>query len=504
MIELTVGKIAEITGGELVDGADPDAPVLGPVEFDSRRIEPGGIFMALPGAQVDGHDFAESAGKRGAALLIVGKPVGVPALVAPEAGISQEASNASAFEHDTQGHGAAVLAAVDRLARFNTDALVADHGMTVVGVTGSAGKTSTKDLIGAILRVAGPTVAPPGSFNNEIGLPYTALRAGVGTKFLVSEMSARGVGHIRHLTEVTPPNIGVVLNVGSAHLGEFGSRDAIAQAKGELVEALLPTGLAVLNADDDKVAAMSARTDARVVRFSTNRSTCISAGREVPVDYYASDVELDEVARARFMLHHPHGEPVRVELGVFGAHQVSNALAAAAVGMECGISADNVAQALCQHVAASVNRMDVRTRARDGVTIINDSYNANPESMRAGIDALAYTASGRDGAESWAVLGQMGELGDDATEEHAELGHALRQRRICHAVIVGNGVNQQALAHAAREDGVDTHIVENTDAAVNFLDYSLHKNDVVLIKASYSDGLWAVAEGLLLGEEEGA
>lgn len=504
MIELTVGKIAEITGGELVDGANPDAQVLGPVEFDSRRIKPGGIFMALPGGQVDGHDYAASAAEQGAALLVVGKSVGVPALVAPAVEMRQEASNASAFEHDTQGHGVAVLAAIDRLARFNTDALVNDHSMTVVGVTGSAGKTSTKDLIGAILRVAGPTVAPPGSFNNEIGLPYTALRAEVGTKFLVSEMSARGVGHIRHLTEVTPPRIGVVLNVGSAHLGEFGSRDAIAQAKGELVEALPEQGLAVLNADDDKVAAMAGRTNARVVRFSMHSDECEWGGRDVPVDYYATDIQLDEVARARFLLHHPHGEPVAVELGVFGAHQVSNALAAAAVGMECGMSATDVARALSQHVAASVNRMDVRTRARDGVTIINDSYNANPESMRAGIDALAYTAAGRDGAESWAVLGQMGELGDDATEAHEELGHALSQRRIRHAVIVGNGVNQQALAQAAREDGVDTHIVENAGAAVNFLDYSLHKSDVVLIKASYADGLWAVAEGLLLGEEEGA
>ena len=504
MIELTVGKIAEITGGELIDGAEPNTPVSGPVEFDSRRIKLGGIFMALPGAQVDGHDFAASATEQGAALLVVGKPVGIPALMAAPVEVSQEASNASAFEHDSQGHGAAVLAAIDRLARFNTDALVAEHGMTVVGVTGSAGKTSTKDLIGAILRADGDTVAPPGSFNNEIGLPYTALRAEAGTKYLVSEMSARGVGHIRHLTEVTPPNIGVVLNVGSAHLGEFGSRDAIAQAKGELVEALPSTGLAVLNADDDKVAAMAGRTNARVVRFSTSRELCQWNGHEVAVDYYASDIRLDEVARARFTLHHPHGDPVGVELGVFGAHQVSNALAAAAVGMECGIPASEVARALSQHVAASVNRMDVRTRARDGVTIINDSYNANPESMRAGIDALAYTASGRDGAESWAVLGQMGELGDDATEEHEELGHALSQRRIHHAVIVGNGVNQQALAHAAREDGVDTHVVENTDAAVNFLDFSMRETDVVLIKASYSDGLWAVAEGLLLGEEEGA
>lgn len=503
MIELTNAQIAEVTGGALINGANPQTVVTGPVEFDSRKITPGSIFMALPGARADGHDFADSALQNGAALLVVGRKVDQPALLAEPVLTNEQTSNATAFEFDAEGHGAAVLAAVDKLARYNTDVLAAEEGMAVIGVTGSAGKTSTKDLIGAVLREAGETVAPPGSFNNEIGLPYTALRAGRDTRFLVSEMSARGVGHIQHLTTVTPPRVGVVLNVGSAHLGEFGSRQAIAQAKGELVEALPQAadgGLAVLNADDDKVAAMDKRTSARVARFSTEGATG-AAG--VPADYYASDIQLDAVARASFMLHHPKGEPVRVELSVFGAHQVSNALAAAAVGIELGIDAATVAASLSSHVAASVNRMDVRTRASDGVTIINDSYNANPESMRAGIDALAYTAKGRRGAESWAVLGQMGELGEDASEEHEELGRVLAQRRIDHAVIVGNGVNQHALATEARESGVDTHIVENIDGAVNYLDMSLNPQDVVLIKASYSDGLWAVAEGLLIGEDQG-
>ncbi|MCG7267114.1 UDP-N-acetylmuramoyl-tripeptide--D-alanyl-D-alanine ligase [Corynebacterium sp. ACRQJ] len=504
MIELTTQKIAEVTGSALINDVDPQAVVTGPAEFDSRKITPGAIFMALPGARADGHDFADAALQNGAALLIVGRPVEQPALLAAPVEVNEQTSNATAFEFDVEGHGAAVLAAVDKLARYNTDVLAAEEGMVVVGVTGSAGKTSTKDLIGAVLREAGETVAPPGSFNNEIGLPYTALRASRDTRFLVSEMSARGVGHIQHLTTVTPPRVGVVLNVGSAHLGEFGSRQAIAQAKGELVEALPAAaegGLAVLNADDDKVAAMDKRTAARVVRFSTEGATG-AAG--VPADYYATDIELDAVARASFMLHHPAGQPVRVELSVFGAHQVSNALAAAAVGIELGIDAATVASLLSSHVAASVNRMDVRTRESDGVTIINDSYNANPESMRAGIDALAYTAKGRREAESWAVLGQMGELGEDASDEHAELGHVLAQRRIDHAVIVGNGVNQRALANAARESGVETHVVENIDGAVNYLDMSLNPQDVVLIKASYSDGLWAVAEGLLIGEDQGA
>lgn len=512
MIELSIGDIATVTGGTLINGVDPNAMVAGPVEFDSRVITPGQIFMALPGAQVDGHDFAQGAQADGAALLLVGRDIGLPALLAAPAKTADEVANASAFEHDAAGHGAAVLAAVDKLARHNTDRLVSESDLTVVGVTGSAGKTSTKDLLGAVLQTAGETVAPPGSFNNEIGLPYSALRAGWNTKFLVSEMSARGVGHIRHLTEVTPPTVGVVLNVGTAHLGEFGSREAIAQAKGELVEALSASGLAVLNADDDIVSAMESRTQARVVKYSTSEAM----GKSGRADYYATNIVLDEVARAEFDLHYPtsrqaadgstpvHSEAgsirdtssIHVCLGVFGAHQVSNALAAAAVGIELGLDPQKVADALCSHVAASANRMDVRTRP-DGVTVINDSYNANPESMRAGIDALAYTAAGRPEATSWAVLGQMGELGDDGSEEHAELGRFLGGRRIDRAIIVGRGVNQRALANEAKAQGVKTKLVDDIDAAVNMLDVDLRPRDVVLVKASYSDGLWGVAEGLL-------
>ncbi|MDN5581578.1 MAG: UDP-N-acetylmuramoyl-tripeptide--D-alanyl-D-alanine ligase [Corynebacterium sp.] len=499
MIEMTSGTIAEVTGGQLVDGATAETVVTGPVEFDSRRITPGSVFMALPGQRVDGHDFVPGALRDGAALVMVGRPVGAPSLLCTDESAGEGADsaqrNAAYLDSDPDGVGERVLTAVGRLARYNTDTLVAEEGLTVVGVTGSAGKTSTKDLLGAVLTRGGETVAPPGSFNNEIGHPYTALKAGRDTRFLVAEMSARGQGHIAHLARIAPPRVGVVLNVGTAHLGEFGSREAIARAKGELVESLPSAadgGLAVLNADDDFVSAMRSRTDARIVRFSMH-------GNEA--DYSASDITLDEVARASFTMHHPHGEPVQVTLGVFGAHQVSNALAAAAVGMESGLDAATVAGALNSHVAASENRMDVRTRA-DGVTVINDTYNANPDSMRAGVDALAYTATGRPDAQSWAVLGQMGELGDGAREEHALLGEVLAQRRIGNAVVVGNGVNQNALAESAEAHGVSVRQVENADAAVNFLDLNVGANDVVLVKASYADGLWSVAEGLFVGEEE--
>lgn len=491
MIPLTIAELAEITHTTILGDLDPNTPVTQPVEFDSRNLKPGGIFMALPGARVDGHDFVETAYSQGAAAAIVGKDTGQPALLAPPTQVSEEAANASAFEFDPQGHGAAVIAAVDKLARHCTDVL-SNQGMRVIGVTGSAGKTSTKDLIGAVLSAAGPTVAPPGSFNNEIGLPYTALRATEETQFLVAEMSARGVGHIRHLTTITPPHIGVVLNVGTAHLGEFGSRATIAQAKGELVEALPATGLAILNADDDAVRSMRTRTAAPVIWFS--------AAGDQEADWWASDITLDPLTRATFNLH--NGEATwPVTLAVFGEHQVGNALAAIAVGYACGMDVETCIQAVQHHAATSAHRMDVRVRERDTVTIIDDAYNANPESMRAGIAALQHAAN-QQGTSSWAVLGQMGELGDQAIEEHAALGEHLATLGVDQLVVVGQGVNQHALATAAENAGVKTTTVETNDAAVNFIDLQLAPGDVVLIKASYSAALWQIAEGLLLGETE--
>ncbi|WP_080794077.1 UDP-N-acetylmuramoyl-tripeptide--D-alanyl-D-alanine ligase [Corynebacterium pacaense] len=490
MIELTLGEIADIVGGRLSGGASPDTPVTGTVEFDSRAITPGGLFLALPGARVDGHEFAAAAAEKGAVATLAAREVDAPAIIVPA--VPGTDSNADIYAHDPEGHGAAVVAALSLLARHVVDLATGEHGLTVVALTGSAGKTSTKDFIATVLATAGETVAPPGSFNNEVGLPYTALRCTTSTDFLVAEMSARGIGHIEHLTHIAPPRIGAVLNVGSAHLGEFGSRENIARAKGELVEALPPAdqgGVAVLNADDPFVNAMAERTRARVVRFSVQNQQ----GRGV--DYWASDVVLDDVARARFILHTREGQwPVRLQ--VFGAHQVPNALAAAAVAVEAGMAAADVAEALSRHAAASANRMDVRTRA-DGVTVINDSYNANPDSMRAAIAALAYTASARSESISWAVLGQMAELGGEATGAHSDLGLQLAKYHIQGLVAVGENPNTLAMVESAREHGVRTHLVADVDAAVELLRGEIRGGDVVLVKASHSDGLWRAAEQLL-------
>lgn len=505
MIPMTLARIAEITGGRLSPEADPDALVTGFVEFDSRKIGPGGLFIAFPGARVDGHQFVSKAAAAGAVASMTTREVGAPAVVVDKRP-PREGDNSDLAANDPDGSAAGVVDGMSKLAAHVARDLTAQHGLTIIGVTGSAGKTSTKDLIAAVLRQAGETVAPPGSFNNEIGHPYTVLRCTEETDYLVAEMSARGIGHIAHLATIAPPTIGVELNVGSAHLGEFGSRANIAQAKGELVEALPAAadgGVAVLNADDDLVAAMAPRTTARVVTFS--------AAGDTRAQYYATDVELDAVARATFTMHAPSGEPQRVRLGVFGAHQVGNALAAAAVGMELGMSADVVARALSEALPVSENRMDVNTR-KDGVTVINDAYNANPESMRAAIAALGFTAAARPGVRSVAVLGEMGELGDGAVEAHAQLADELARYRVTHLVTVGESAAMEALQERARSLGVETTgLADAADAADSVLAllasapvgednwHTREDRDVVLVKASNAARLWVVAEALLQG-----
>ncbi|MGD7003224.1 UDP-N-acetylmuramoyl-tripeptide--D-alanyl-D-alanine ligase [Corynebacterium halotolerans] len=490
MIALSLAEIAEIVGGELHDVTDDTAEVTGSVEFDSRKITRGGLFVALAGARVDGHDFAARAVADGATAVLAARPVGVPAVVVTPTG--RPDTNAELFAHDTDGSAAAVVTALGRLARHVTD-LLSDSGLTVVGITGSAGKTSTKDFIASVLEQQGPTVAPPGSFNNEIGHPYTALRCEPATDFLVSELSARGIGHIAHLTQIARPKIGVELNVGTAHLGEFGSRENIAKAKGELVEALPDAadgGVAILNADDRLVAGMAQRTAARVVAYSTATPPAPGA------DLYATDIRLDDVARASFTLHAPGEKPVPVKLRVFGEHQVSNSLAAAAVGLAVGMDLAVIATALEGHTNASAHRMDVHTRA-DGVTIINDAYNANPDSMRAGIAALAYTTSARPEARSFAVLGEMSELGRDSATAHRELGEELAKYHIHHLIAVGDSPACRAMARSAGEQGITTEIAVDVHEATTLLTRQLRRDDVVLVKASNSQGLWRVAEGLL-------
>lgn len=464
MIRLSLAEVAAAVAGRLV-AADPSAVVTGSVEFDSRKVGPGGLFVAFPGERVDGHDYAEGAIRTGA-VAVLGTRVlpGVPMVLVADARL-----------------------ALGRLARAVVDRL---PELTVVGLTGSSGKTSTKDLIAALTARLGPTVAPPGSFNNELGHPYTALQADPGTRYLVLEKGARGVGHVSYLCEVVPPQISVVLNVGVAHIGEFGSRETIALAKGELVAALPAEGLAVLNADDDLVAAMATRTRARVVRF----------GEAADADVRAVDVVLDERGRPSFTLVTPEGRaPVR--LGLTGRHQVSNSLAAAAVARELGMPVTELATALGELGLVSSRRMDVFERV-DGVTVIDDSYNANPASMAAALRALA----GFERRRTIAVLGYMAELGPYEQDGHVEVGQLAAALGVDRLLVVGEAAApiHQGATSVRDWEGESVQLTDQA-GAVEVLRGDLRPGDVVLVKGSRYR-TWEVADALRAdaGTDQGA
>ncbi|PBC64468.1 UDP-N-acetylmuramoyl-tripeptide--D-alanyl-D-alanine ligase [Streptomyces sp. Tue6028] len=463
MIALSLAEIAAVVGGQTHDIPDPSVQVTGPVVRDSREVESGSLFVAFVGERVDGHDFAEAVVEAGAVAVLASRPVGVPAIVVAD-----------------------VQAALGALARHVVERL----GATLVALTGSAGKTSTKDLIAQVLRTKAPTVFTPGSLNNEIGLPLTALSATEETRFLVLEMGARGIGHISYLAGLTPPKVGLVLNVGTAHIGEFGGREQIAQAKGELVESLPEDGAAILNADDPLVRAMASRTKARVILF----------GESDEADVRAENVRLTDSGQPAFSLRTPSGCS-DVTMRLYGEHHVSNALAAAAVAHELGMSADEIARALSEADSLSRWRMEVTERP-DGVTVVNDAYNANPESMRAALRALAAMGKGR---RTWAVLGQMAELGDEALAEHDAVGRLAVRLNVSKLVAVGGREASWLQLGAYNEGswGEESVHVSDAQAAVDLLRSELRPGDVVLVKASRSVGLERVAQALLDSGLEG-
>lgn len=467
MINLTLREVAEATGGRLV-AADPETVVTGPVEFDSRKVAPGGLFVAFPGERVDGHDYAAGAVSAGAAAVLATRAVdGVPTVLVDDA-----------------------RAAMGRLARAVLDRL---PELTVIGLTGSSGKTTTKDLIAQLAARLGPTVAPPGSFNNELGHPYTALQADPATRFLVLEKGARGCGHLRYLCEIAPPRIAVVVNVGVAHIGEFGSVEAIAEAKGELVEALGPDGVAVLNADDPRVRAMAARTDARVVLV----------GEAADAEVRAVDVTLDERGRPAYRLVTPEGQaPVR--LGLTGRHQVGNSLAAAAVAREIGLPLAELASALGELRLVSTRRMDVFDRS-DGVTVIDDSYNANPASTAVALRALAGMGDPQpgDARRTVAVLGYLAELGDFEREGHEQVGRLAAELGVDRLVVVGEPA--APIHHGAtstRSWEGRSELVSDQQAAIDVLRRELRPGDVVLVKGSRYR-TWEVADALRAAAPDG-
>jgi UDP-N-acetylmuramoyl-tripeptide--D-alanyl-D-alanine ligase len=468
MIAMTLEEVAAATGGRVhaPSGVDPAAlRVTGPPFLDSRAAEPDGLFVAVAGEHVDGHDFAAAAVGNGAAAVLACRPVDAPAVLVPD-----------------------TVAALGRLASHVLERL---PDLRVVGLTGSQGKTGTKDLLAQLLEASGPTVAPVGSFNNELGVPLTALRADPGTQNLVLEMGARGIGHIRYLTDMVRPSVAVVLNVGVAHLGEFGSRAGIAQAKGELVEALPDDGVAVLNADDPLVMGMAERTRASVLTFGTSPAA----------DVRVSALELDPRGRPRFTLTTPDGS-APVLLPLTGEHQALNAAAAAAVAHWAGSGVQRTVQLLGEVVPRSPWRMEIHDRD-DGVTVINDAYNANPDSMRAALKTLAAIGGGR--RRTVAVLGEMLELGESSREEHDALGRLAVRLDVSRLVVVGEGARHIHLGASLEGSWADESVfVPDVDAAVRLLREDLGPGDVVLVKASRAAGLEHVAAALTEQHDGGA
>jgi UDP-N-acetylmuramoyl-tripeptide--D-alanyl-D-alanine ligase len=456
VIPLTLAQIAEITGGQL-SGA-PAAVVTGEVVIDSRRAGPGGLFAAVAGERADGHDFASAAVAAGAVAVLATRPVPVPSVLVRD-----------------------VPAALAALARFVVDSLPA---AAIAGLTGSSGKTTTKDLAAQLIERLGPTIAPAGSFNNEFGLPLTVLRADAATRYLVLELSARGPGHIAYLCRIAPPRYGVVLNVGHAHAGEFGGLDQVAQAKGELVEALPADGVAILNADDPRVLAMAARTAARVVTVGVdNRAALIRA----------ADVRLDDLGRPSFTLLTPEG-PAAITLRLHGAHIVPDAVAAAALARELGLGLADIADGLCAAVARSRWRMEVHRR-KDGVTVINDAYNANPESVAAALRALRHLAQAGRG---FAVLGRMAELGGTSRASHEDVGELAARADLAGLIAVGEEAAPILVgARRVRSWTGEALAVPDGAAALDALANQLKPGDVVLVKASRAAHLEGVAEALL-------
>ena len=458
MIPLSLKEVAELTGGRLHGIDDQEAAALvidGPVVTDSRESGPGGLYVARIGEALDGHRFVGAARDAGAVAALTGREVPeLPCVVVD----------------DVQ----------DAFAALARGVLDRRPDLTVIGITGSSGKTSTKDLLASVLSTAGPTVAPVGSFNGEVGVPLTVCRITAQTRFLVVEMGARGEGHIEYLTAMAPLRIGAVLNVGTAHVGEFGSREAIARAKAELVDALPEHGLAVLNADDPVVKAMTAQTRARTLLVGTGADAGLRA----------EDVELDEAGRPSFTV---SGEvvgtrvgPVRVSLPLHGEHHVGNALAVIAIALECSLAMPDIVAALAVAKPASRWRMEVTERP-DGVTIVNDAYNANPDSMRAALKALAAMGRGR---RTWAVLGSMLELGDESVAEHDAIGRLAVRLNVSRLVVVGE--TARPMASGAQHEGSwgdEVVWVPDADAAHALLAAELQPGDVVLLKSSRDAGL---------------
>ncbi|MHA3724942.1 UDP-N-acetylmuramoyl-tripeptide--D-alanyl-D-alanine ligase [Leucobacter sp. HY1910] len=464
MIELTLQEVADATRGRLIvgtSGATGATTVRGESQTDSREVTPGNIFFARRGEETDGHLFAAGAVDAGAALLIVEREIDarVPQIVVTDA---------------TDALGALATEVVRRVR--------ASDDLKIVGITGSNGKTTTKNLVAAMAELVGTTVASAKSFNNEVGGPLTMLRVQHDTRTLVAEMGASGEGEIARLTAMAPPHIGVVLSVGLAHAGEFGGIETTFRTKSEMVRDLPETAVAVLNRDDARVAKMADLTAARVRWF----------GRHPEAEVRASDVD-SSAEGTRFTLNYA-GESVPVHFRVLGEHHVMNALAAAAVGIELGLTLTQIVGVLEAATLAAPGRMEV-LGGRDGITIINDAYNASPDSMSAALRTLAQVR--KPEGRTVAVLGAMSELGEFTIQEHIQVGLQAVRLRISELVVVGKEARHLHIS-AINEGSWDGESVffETQDEAYEYLTQTLRAHDTVMVKSSNAAGLQRLGDRL--------
>lgn len=466
MVPLRVSEIVRVTDGTLLSGS-AGATIAG-VSTDSRAPGAGDLFVPLKGERYDGMAFAAQAlagGARGAFVTRYNEKV-------------------RAEFKDAVGPKTVLIKVRDGQAALQQ---LAAHVRTklsvhVVGITGSTGKTTTKDFLSAMLAQRFDVVAAERSFNNEVGVPMTILRATAGTEALIVEMAMRGQGQIAQLAAIARPNVGVITNVGKTHFEFLGSEERIAEAKSELVQAIPADGLVVLNADDYWTHKMRMVSKARIVTYGTHSTANVRA----------SDIEVDSEGRAVFQVR-ARGRRRKVRLPVLGIHNVYNFCAAAAVALDSGVEMPEIMESL-KHVTFSAMRMQLFTTA-DGVTVLNDAYNANPTSMRAALDTLA---SIRTPGKKIAVLGDMTELGAMTDVAHFQVGEQAAKAGIDLLVIVGE--HSRRVADGAMVAGMgkqQVRVCDTSTDASRVVRKALAPSDVVLVKASRAMRLEEIADGLM-------